>query len=100
MNNAATRMVTNTNATVSVTASAGGTELVPALTGSKVRKTLIITNVSVTDVYIAIGFDPTSSVYNYKMATTTTIVLPAGIQEQIKALSGSGTVNVRVYEGT
>lgn len=99
MYNAATRLVTNTSASISVDTTAGGTQLVAALTGKKVRKSLLITNMDATNAcFVAIGFNPTSTAYNYRLAAQTTIAIPAGIQEQIKGLSASGTISIRVLE--
>lgn len=99
MYNAAHRHVVNTNAAVAVDTTVGGTELLPALSGKTSRKVCLITNCTSVVVYVAVGFNPTSTAFTYSMAAGTTVSLPAGVDGQIKALTASSSGNVRVYEG-
>lgn len=77
--------------------------IVPAVTGgTRVnRKVLIITNCDASaSAYLGVGFTPTSSDYSYKLGPASTLHLDvAQFTEAINAISSSGTITVRVYEG-
>ena len=85
--------------TVSVVATAGGTQLLPQATSA--RNLLTITNCDAgASMYIGIGFTPTSSLFTIKLGPETVFGFDVTVpQDKIIALSSSGTISAKVYSG-